>query len=144
MISFVYETTGCLTSNNIYSERVNYVICSDIFGPFDKKYFKFKTKTQKEFFITITGVYSQYKLVIFTTRITEDNIIGSLDVLINKFGELKKIICDNGVQYSAKKFDEYLNSMKIKKASTPIYHPYSNVIDKWATKSNGCRDAKNE
>lgn len=98
MISFVYETTGCLTSNNIYSERVNYVICSDIFGLFDIKYFKFKTKTQKEFFITITGVYSQYKLVIFTTRITEDNIIGSLDVLINKFGELKKIICDNGVQ----------------------------------------------
>lgn len=83
---------------------------------------------EKGFYLSITDVYSRYTSVIFLTEITSENLIESFKRWIKKFGAPKKVISDNGKQYTSKIFKDFLEFKKVRLICTPTYHLSSNGI----------------
>ncbi|KAG0440350.1 Transposon Tf2-8 polyprotein [Dictyocoela muelleri] len=129
------KTNEKIKKYKITSNEKMKILCSDIFGPFDLRFFDNNNNSHKGFLLTITDIYSRYTETYFSTNITGNTLIYKFQVWIEKYSKPNTIICDNGKQYTSKIFQDYLIANDIKNISTPIYHPSSNGISERLNKT---------
>ncbi|KAF9760600.1 Transposon Tf2-6 polyprotein, partial [Nosema granulosis] len=112
-----------LTAKNPF-ERVS----TDIFGPFNLDEYNHEKSSESGYFITLTDIYTRITWVKFVLNITAEDLIKTVKEWIIRFKKPEIMIMDNGVQYTSKKFKEFLGKMNIECRYIPKYTPSSNGV----------------
>ncbi|WUR03048.1 DDI1-like protein [Vairimorpha necatrix] len=112
----------------IYSEIIFETISTDIYGPFSLEEFEGTYYSTKGFILTITDVFSRYTKIFFNEKIRSQEVIECLEVWQEHFTKPKKVVSDNGTQYTSHLVKNYLQKQGIKQQLIPAYHPQSNGV----------------
>lgn len=98
-------------ASNMPFERIH----MDFLGPFHRKYF-----------MVIIDSYSKWPEVFQMQNITSAATIAKLRETMSRYGLPKCIVTDNGTQFTAAEFQEFVKNNSIKHITSPVAHPQSN------------------
>jgi len=83
------------------------------------------------YILAILDVFSKYIKLYPLKRATTDTIVKRLvNDYIPTIGLFKKILTDNGTQFTSDKWNKIMQGLKITNLHTTIYHPESNPVER--------------
>jgi len=83
------------------------------------------------YILAILDVFSKYIKLYPLKKATTDTIIKRLvNEYIPTIGLFKKILTDNGTQFTSTKWEKVMQGLKITNLHTTIYHPESNPVER--------------
>lgn len=96
----------------------------DIVGPLRQ------CSTGKRYIITAIDAFSRYAYAKAVIEVKSKDLINFLkEEIFVKHGPPRKLVSDNGVQFTCIEFKEFITSLGIKHSKTCDYHPQSNGLD---------------
>lgn len=83
------------------------------------------------YILILVDIFSKHVRLYAIRRANTDTILHKLTHdYLPKHGPIKKILTDNGTQFTSSKWTEQLQSLEIKTSFTTIYHPESNPVER--------------
>ena len=93
--------------------------------PWQRVHIDFAEHQGQHFFVLIDA-HSKWPEVIFTRSTTTEKTIDILRSLFASYGLPEEIVSDNGPQFTAEAFTDFLHRNGVKHTRTPPYHPATN------------------
>ena len=82
--------------------------------------------------LTAMCMHSQYPFAIPIPDKTSQSVINALTTILNQVNVCRKVLSDNGPEFTAKDFQKFLKAQDIKHEVTAPYSPQSNgVLERW-------------
>ena len=82
------------------------------------------------YLVVITENFSKFNQLYPVTKANTHMAIKSLDKFINRYGIPKRIVCDNGSQFTSTVWQDSMKNRNIKIVYTSIRHPRSNKTER--------------
>ena len=108
---------------SISSPSFNFLVSSDIVGPYNSREFQDNFETDKFYCITLTDIFSRFTLILIIERIDSRSIQAIFNNWFAKFGVPTRLITDRGAQYISTSFQRFLKENRVEHKPTPAYHP---------------------
>lgn len=101
------------------------MVSVDIIGPLPP------SSSQKKYIITINDTFTKYTIMHPLRTDSAKNVASVVEnEAILMFGASEVVICDNGVQFRSKEFQQMARRYDIKVWYTPKYHPQANPVER--------------
>lgn len=126
-----------LVKGNLIAERPNAMISLDILGPVKSCHFKTGILSRNINILAIIDNFSRYCEVHIITKTTSEFIINCLNQWIKAYGSPKRVLSDNGPQFTSHSFAEFLNLNKITHVKSTPYNPNGNGLVENANRTIG-------
>lgn len=94
--------------------------------PFERIHMDFLGPFQRKYFMVIIDSYSKWPGTFQIQNITSAATIAKPRETKARYGLPKCIVTDNGTQFTAAEFKEFVKNNSIKHITTPVVHPQSN------------------
>ncbi|KRH94047.1 putative transposable element [Pseudoloma neurophilia] len=116
-------------SGRVRTESPFVHISSDIFGPFESKFYKNDYNNRKLYIITFTDRCTLYTQIFYSTSICASDIISAFkNVWVQKCGYPESFLSDNGPCYMSNSFKTYLQEKNIKQKICSAHNPTGNSL----------------
>ncbi|KAF9760652.1 Transposon Tf2-9 polyprotein [Nosema granulosis] len=113
-------------------------ISIDLYGPLDLRYFKKETTHEKIMLVVIIDIYSRLTEIIPTKSISAKTMVKIVQTKwIEKYGAPTEMISDQGKQFIATHFKDFLAKQNIKQILSSSYNPTGNSIVERANQTIG-------
>lgn len=84
-----------------------------------------------KYILALVDIFSKHVKLYAIRRANTDTILNKvIHAYLPKDGLIKKILTDNGTQFTSNKWTEQLQARGIKTSFTTVYHPESNPVER--------------
>lgn len=112
-------------NNFLISKEPEETVCSDILGPIQDMYY---TKGKKKYIVTFTDMFTRFTNFYIVENIESHTIVESLKKFIFNNFSPKKLLTDQGKQYTSLNFQVFCTKNNIIHKVTTTYTPTANSI----------------